>query len=68
MSSFNENIMKRNKIVYLFIIVFLLPASGFARKKKKDSKEDGKTESRYEQLFKDKARETKRGLITLHKM
>ena len=31
MSSFNENIMKRNKIVYLFIIVFLLPASGFAR-------------------------------------
>ena len=68
MSSFNENNMKRNKIIYLFIVFLLLPGVGFARKKKGDSKENEKPESRYEQLFKDKARETKKGLITLHKM
>ena len=60
--------MRQNKIIYLFIIALLLPCSGFARKKKKDAKDNGKPESGYEQLFKDKAHETKKGLITLHKM
>ena len=60
--------MRKNKIIYLFIIALLLPCSGFARKKKKDSKESEKPESCYEQLFKNKAHETKKGLITLHKM
>lgn len=56
----------RNKTIYLLVIVLLLPCVGMARKKREDKK--AKEDTPYERLFKDKAAETMKGLITIHRV
>ncbi|MBC5620901.1 zinc-dependent metalloprotease [Butyricimonas hominis] len=56
----------RNKTIYLLVIVLLLPCVGMARKKREDKK--AKEDTPYERLFKDKAVETMKGLITIHRV
>lgn len=56
----------RNKTIFFLVIVLLLPCVGMARKKKGDKK--AKEETPYERLFKDKASESVKGLITIHRM
>ena len=56
----------RNKTIYFLVIVLLLPCVGMARKKKDGKK--AKEETPYELLFKDKASETVKGMITIHRM
>ena len=56
----------RNKTIYLLVIVLLLPCVGMARKKREGKK--AKEDTPYERLFKDKAAETMKGLITIHRV
>ena len=60
----------RSRIIYLLVIVLLLPCMAHARKKKENPKEavTERKDNRYEELFRDKACETVKGLLTLHKV
>lgn len=62
--------MKKLSVSFFFVVLFLFTCGvqdGFARKKKKDVKEV-KKETPYQKLFKGKACETVKGLLTIHKM
>ena len=60
-------ILKSIVFVLIFLSLSVVSAEGKGRKKKQATKEV-KTESAYQRFFKGKSCETKRGLITLHKM
>ncbi|WP_292266026.1 zinc-dependent metalloprotease [Butyricimonas sp.] len=60
-------ILKSIVFVFIFLSLSVVSAEGKGRKKKQATKEV-KTESAYQRFFKGKSCETKRGLITLHKM
>ena len=62
--------MKKLSVSFFFVVLFLFTCGvqdGFARKKKKEVKEV-KKETPYQKLFKGKACETVKGLLTIHKM
>lgn len=59
----------RRKLFFCVIMMLLIPLTMTARKKKTTSEsKEVKKETAYEKLFKGKACETKKGMITLHKM
>lgn len=70
--------MKINKQIILLVLGFILlsgtiagqskPAEQVKKEDKKESKDDKKKETAYVKLFKGKKYETKKGLLTLHKL